>query len=47
MTKAIILRGNINNNLWPELVLATTYIKNYCPTKALDNLSSHKAHFDK
>lgn len=28
MTRATILEGNIDNNLWPELVLAMTYIKN-------------------
>lgn len=28
MTRATILESNINNELWPELVLAMTYIKN-------------------
>ena len=42
MTRAIILEGNIDNELWPELVLAMTYIKNSRLTKALQNLSPHK-----
>ena len=45
MTRATILEGNIDDDLWPELVLAMTYIKNSRPTKALDNLSPHEAHF--
>lgn len=46
MTKATILGENIENELWPELVLAMTYIKNSCPTKTLtNNLSPHKANF--
>lgn len=28
MTKATILEGKINNDLWPELMLAMIYIKN-------------------
>ena len=35
MTRATILEGNIDDELWPEIVLAMTYIKNNCPTKAL------------
>ncbi len=46
MTKATILEENIEDELWPELVLAMTYIKNSRPTRALANdLSPHKAHF--
>ena len=46
MTRATILEGNIDDELWPELVLAMTYIKNSRPTRALaDNLSPHEAHF--
>ena len=48
MTRAIILEGNINDELWPELVLAMTYIKNIRPTRALaNNISPHKAYFYK
>lgn len=43
MTRATILEGNVDNDLWPELVLAITYVKNSWPTKALQNLSSYKA----
>lgn len=28
MTRATILKGNINDNLWPEVVLVMIYIKN-------------------
>lgn len=46
MTRATNLEGNIDDELWPELVLAMTYIKNSRPTRALaDNLSPHEAHF--
>lgn len=46
MTRATILEGNINDELWPELVLAMNHIKNSRPTRALaNNLSPHKAHF--
>ena len=46
MTRATILEGNINDELWPELVLAMTYIKNNRPTRALaNNISPHEAHF--
>lgn len=43
ITRATILEGNIDDELWPELVLAMTYIKNSRLTKALQNLSSHEA----
>ena len=43
MTRATILEGNIDDELWPELVLAMTYVKNSRPTKALQNLSPHEA----
>lgn len=46
MIKTTILEGNIDNELWPELVLVRTYIKNSHPTKALaKNISPQKAHF--
>lgn len=45
MTRANILEGNIDDKLWPKLVLAMTHVKNCWSTKALQNLSPHKAHF--
>ncbi len=43
MTRATILEGNIDDELWPEIVLAMTYIKNNRPTKALPSISTpHK-----
>ncbi len=47
MTRVTILEGNIDNDLWSELVLAMTYIKNSRPIRALKNISPHKAHFHK
>lgn len=45
MTRATILEGNIEDELWPELVLAMTYIKNNRPTRALqDNVSPYKTY---
>ena len=40
MTRATILEGNIDDELWPEIVLAMTYIKNNRPTKALPSNST-------
>lgn len=45
MTRATILENNINDKLWPKLVLIMTYIKNTRPTTAFQNLSPHKALF--
>ena len=36
MTRATILEGNLDDELWPETVLAMTYVKNVRPTKALN-----------
>lgn len=48
MIRATILEDNIDNKLWPKLMLAMTYIKNSRLTRALaDNLTYHKAHFYK
>ena len=44
-TRATILEENIKDELWPELVLAMTYIKNNRPTRAFqDNISPYKAY---
>ena len=44
MTRTTILEDNIDDHLWPKLVLAMTYVKNSPPTKALlQNLSPYKA----
>ena len=44
MTRATILEGNIDDDLWHELVLAMTYVKNSRPTRALpQNLSPYEA----
>ena len=44
MTRATILKGNIDDELWPEIILTITYIKNNRPTKALpSNATPYKA----
>ena len=45
MTKETILDGNINDRLFPDLVLAMNHVKNCWPTSALQNLNPPKAHF--
>lgn len=42
MTKTIISKGNIDNDLWPELVFAITYIKISCLTRASTTSASTK-----
>ena len=42
MTRVIILKGNIDDGMWPELIFAITYIRNNRPTRVLQNLSPHK-----
>ncbi len=44
VTRATILEGNIDDDLWPELVLAITYVKNNRPTKALQDLSPYESY---
>lgn len=34
ITKATILKKNIDNELWLEIIFVITYIKNNCPIKA-------------
>lgn len=44
MTRATILKGNIDDKLWLKIILTMTYIKNYCLTKALpSNTTPYKA----
>ena len=40
MTRVRILERNIDDELWPEILLAITYIKNNRPTKALQSNST-------
>ena len=42
MTRATILEKNLDDKLWPEIILAMTYVKNVHLTKALngDNLTT-------
>ena len=47
MTRATILEGNIDNNLWIELVLLITYIKSNRPTRVVQNLSPYKIYIHK
>lgn len=47
MTRAIIFKGNIDNNLWPKLILAIMYINNNWPMRVVQNLSPHKIYIHK
>ena len=42
MTRVTILKGNIDDDLWPEIVLAMTHVKNLRPTSALKGNNSHR-----
>ncbi len=44
MRRATIVEGNIDDELWPEIILAMTYLKNNRPTRTLpSNTTLHKA----
>lgn len=44
MTRATILESNIDDKLWPEIIIAMTYIKNNYSTKASSsNATLYKA----
>lgn len=45
--RVIILEKNIDDDLWPELILAITYVKNNWPTRAVQNLTPHEAYTHK
>lgn len=47
MTRATIHEGNIDDDLWPEIILAMTQVKNVRPTSALEGGNPHQALFDK
>lgn len=36
MTKATILKKNLDDKMWPEIVFAMIYIKNVCSIKAFN-----------
>lgn len=46
MTRATILEGNLDDNLWPEVILAMTSVKNVRPTRALDGKNPHYVQYD-
>lgn len=43
ITCLTILKGNINDNLWPKIILAITYVKNFRLTKALEGGKPYQA----
>lgn len=45
ITRTMILKKNINNDLLPKIVFAITYIKNSQQTRALQNISPYKVYF--
>lgn len=46
MARACILEGNIDDELWPEVILAMTHVKNIRPTNALGGKSPHELQFN-
>lgn len=44
ITRATNLKEKIDNELWPELVLAIIYVKNNRSTRALQNVSPYEIH---
>ena len=47
MTYVTILNGNIDDNLWPEIILAIIQIKNVRPISLLEDKNPYKVHFSK
>ena len=45
MARASIIEGGIDDSIWPEVILAMTYVKNLRPEKALQGLSPHQELF--
>ncbi len=43
MTRATILEGNIDDDLWPEIIFAMTQVKNVRPTNVLEGGNPHQA----
>lgn len=43
MAQATILEDNLNDELWPEVILAMTYVKNVRSIKALGGNNSYSA----
>ncbi len=46
MTRATILEGSLDDDLWPEVILAITYVKNVWPTKTFDWNNPYSAQHD-
>ena len=46
MTWATILKGSLDDDLWPEVIVAMTSIKNVRPTKALDEKNPYYVQYD-
>lgn len=47
MTCATILDGNIDDDLWPEIILAMTQVKNVRPTSSLEDKNPYEVHFNR
>lgn len=41
--QAIILGNNLDDDLWPEIILAKTYIKNISSSKAMNQNNTYLA----
>ena len=44
-TRATMVDGNIDDDLWPKAILAITHVKNVWPTEALEGSNPHEIHF--
>lgn len=42
MTRATILDESIDGDLWPEIILAMTHVKNIRPTSSLEDKNPHE-----
>lgn len=47
MACVTILDGNIDDDLWPEIILAMTHVKNVRSTFSLEDKNAHEVHFNK
>lgn len=47
ITHATIFDGNIDNNLWPEIILAITQVKNVRINSSFEDKNPYKVYFNK
>lgn len=47
IARITIIDGKIDNDLWPEIILAMTQVKKARPISSLEDKNPHKVHFNK